>query len=40
VSLSEGTEPLTPADARDLSHEEILEKDAQLRTAYERLQRQ
>jgi carboxyl-terminal processing protease len=40
VSLSEGTEPLTPDDARDLSQEEILEKDAQLRMAYEKLQRQ
>jgi carboxyl-terminal processing protease len=40
VSLSKGTEPLTPDDARDLSREEILEKDAQLRTAYERLQSQ
>jgi carboxyl-terminal processing protease len=38
VSLSEGTEPLTPDDARDLSRQEILEKDAQLRTAYEKLQ--
>jgi carboxyl-terminal processing protease len=40
VTLSKGTEPLTPDDASDLSREEILEKDAQLRTAYERLQRQ
>jgi carboxyl-terminal processing protease len=40
VSLSKGTEPLTPDDARDLSRGEILEKDAQLRTAYERLQSQ
>ena len=32
VPLPEGTEPLTPDDARDLSQEEILEKDAQLRT--------
>jgi carboxyl-terminal processing protease len=38
VPLSEGTEPLTPDDARDLSREEILGKDAQLRTAYEKLQ--
>jgi carboxyl-terminal processing protease len=38
VALSEGTEPLTPDDARDLSREEILGKDAQLRTAYEKLQ--
>jgi carboxyl-terminal processing protease len=40
VSLSEGTEPLTPDDARDLSRHDILEKDAQLRTAYEKLQGQ
>ena len=40
VPLSEGTEPLTPEDARDLSRQEILEKDAQLRTAYEKLQGQ
>src|SRR5215217_895362 len=38
VPLSEGTEPLTPVDARDLSRDEILGKDAQLRTAYEELQ--
>ena len=40
VSLSEGTEPLTPDDARDLSRQDILEKDDQLRTAYEKLQGQ
>ncbi len=40
VPLAEGTEPLTPEDARGLSREEILEKDAQLRTAYEKLQGQ
>ena len=40
VALSEETEPLTPNDARDLSRDEILEKDAQLRTAYEELQSQ
>jgi carboxyl-terminal processing protease len=40
VPLEEGTEPLTPDDARDLSRQEILEKDAQLRTAYEKLQGQ
>ena len=40
VSLSEGTEPITPDDARDLSRQDILEKDAQLRTAYEKLQGQ
>jgi carboxyl-terminal processing protease len=38
VPLPEGTEPLTPVDARDLSRDEILGKDAQLRTAYEELQ--
>jgi carboxyl-terminal processing protease len=40
VPLPEGTEPLTPDDARDLSRDEILEKDAQLRKAYEKLQGQ
>jgi carboxyl-terminal processing protease len=40
VSLSEGTEPLGPDDVRDLSLDEIFEKDAQLRTAYEKLQSQ
>ena len=40
VPLPEGTEPLSPDDARDLSRQEILEKDAQLRTAYEKLQSQ
>jgi carboxyl-terminal processing protease len=40
VSLSEGTEPLTPDDVRDLSRDETLQKDAQLRTAYEKLQSQ
>jgi carboxyl-terminal processing protease len=40
VSLSEGTEPLSPHDVRDLSRDEIFEKDAQLRTAYEKLQSQ
>ncbi|MDQ3862064.1 MAG: S41 family peptidase [Actinomycetota bacterium] len=38
VSLEKGTEPLTPDDVRDLSRDEILKKDAQLRTAYEKLQ--
>jgi carboxyl-terminal processing protease len=37
VPLSEGTEPLTPDDVSGLSRQEILEKDAQLRTAYEKL---
>lgn len=40
VPLEEGTEPLTPDDARDLSRQEILEKDTQLRTAYAKLQGQ
>ncbi len=40
VPLAEGTEPLTPEDARGFSREEILENDAQLRKAYENLQGQ
>ena len=40
VSLEQGTEPLTPDDTRDLSRQKILERDAQLRTAYEKLQDQ
>jgi hypothetical protein len=40
VPLEEGTAPLTPDEARDLSRQEILEKDAQLRAAYEKLQGQ
>jgi carboxyl-terminal processing protease len=40
VPLGEGTVPLTPDEARDLSRQEILEKDAQLRAAYEKLQGQ
>jgi len=40
VPLGEGTVPLTPEEARDLSRREILEKDAQLRAAYEKLQGQ
>jgi len=40
VSLEEGAEPLVPSDARDLSKEEILERDAQLRRAFEILQDQ
>jgi carboxyl-terminal processing protease len=40
VSLEKGTEPLTPSEARDLSKEEILERDAQLRGAFEDLQDQ
>jgi carboxyl-terminal processing protease len=38
VSLAEDAEPLTPDEVRDLSREEILERDAQLRRAYEKLQ--
>ena len=40
VPLSEGTEPLTPDDVSGLSRQEILKKDAQLRTAYEKLEGQ
>jgi carboxyl-terminal processing protease len=40
VPLSEGTEPLTPDDVSGLSRQEILKKDAQLRTAYEKLKGQ
>jgi carboxyl-terminal processing protease len=38
VSLAEDAEPLTPGEARDLSREEIFERDAQLRRAFEELQ--
>jgi carboxyl-terminal processing protease len=40
VELAEDAEPLTPGEARDLSREEILERDAQLRRAFEKLQAQ
>ncbi len=40
VELQEGTEPLAPDEVRDLSREEILERDAQLRRAFEDLQGQ
>jgi carboxyl-terminal processing protease len=40
VALSEDAEPLTPDEARDLSKEEILERDAQLARALENLQDQ
>ena len=40
VALSKGTEPLTPGEARDLSKEEILERDAQLARAFENLRDQ
>jgi carboxyl-terminal processing protease len=38
VPLEQGTEPLTPDDASDLSRAEIFDRDAQLRKAYEELQ--
>ena len=38
VKLGEDAEPLTPGEARTLSREEILERDAQLRRAFEVLQ--
>jgi carboxyl-terminal processing protease len=37
VELAEDAEPLTPGEARTLSREEILERDAQLRRAFEEL---
>lgn len=40
VSLEKGTEPLAPDALRGLSREEALEKDAQLRAAYEKLKGQ
>ncbi|HEX2740440.1 MAG TPA: S41 family peptidase, partial [Rubrobacter sp.] len=40
VSLEKGTEPLAPDALRGLSREEALEKDAQLRAAYEKLEGQ
>jgi carboxyl-terminal processing protease len=40
VPLGENAEPLTPGEARDLSREEILGSDAQLRRAFEKLQGQ
>lgn len=40
VSLEKGTEPLAPNALRGLSREEILNKDAQLRAAYEKLKGQ
>jgi carboxyl-terminal processing protease len=40
VALSEGTELLTPGEARELSKEEILERDAQLARAFENLRDQ
>jgi carboxyl-terminal processing protease len=40
VPLEEGAEPLTPGQVRSLSREEILERDAQLRRAFEILRDQ
>jgi carboxyl-terminal processing protease len=40
VPLAPDTQPLTPSEARDLSREEILERDAQLARAFENLQGQ
>ena len=40
VELDEGTEPLSPQDVRDLSREEALARDAQLRRAFEDLRGQ
>jgi carboxyl-terminal processing protease len=40
VALGEDAEPLIPSEARDLSREEILERDAQLARAFETLQGQ
>ena len=40
VKLDEGTEPLTPQDVRDLSREEALARDAQLRRAFKNLEGQ
>ena len=37
VPLAKGTAPLTPEGIRDLSREEILNRDAQLREGYEKL---
>ena len=38
VSLDEGAEPLVPSEARGLSREEILARDAQLKRAFDTLQ--
>jgi len=40
VKLDEGAEPLAPDEVRELSREEALEKDAQLRRAFENLRGQ
>ena len=38
VKLGEDTNPLTPAEAKDLSKQEILDQDAQVRRAFESLE--
>jgi carboxyl-terminal processing protease len=40
VPLASGVQPLTPSEARDLSKEEIIKRDAQLARAFEDLQGQ
>ena len=40
VPMEENTEPLVPGETRDLSKKEILEKDAQLKSAFENLKDQ
>ncbi len=40
VKLGEGAGPLTPSEARDLSKQEILDRDAQLRRAFEAVEQQ
>ncbi len=40
VKLKEGTELLTPSEAKDLSRQEILDRDAQLRRAFEAVEDQ
>ena len=40
VGLEKGTEPLAPDEVRDLSREEVLQRDAQLRSAFENLRGQ
>ena len=40
VPLEEGTEALSPDDVRDLPRDDVLQKDAQLREAYEELEGQ
>jgi carboxyl-terminal processing protease len=40
VSLEENAQPFTPGETHDLSREEVLERDTQLRRAFEKLQGQ